>query len=192
MNHRHRCGPRRHFASPDDLPGGPLPHHGRHHRRAHGGRRGGRLFDYGDLRLLLLAMIAERPRHGYELIKAIEERFGGSYSPSPGVIYPTLSWLDDMGYARIDAEAAGRKSYHLTTEGEAFLAANRAAVDELLARAAPAGADGDAAVPSPVVRAMENLKVAMRLRLRRGPIDQGAAETIAAALDAAAQAVERS
>ena len=54
-------------------------------------------------------MIAERPRHGYELIKAIEERFGGSYTPSPGVIYPTLSWLDDMGYARIDAEEAGRK-----------------------------------------------------------------------------------
>ncbi|MFO1145315.1 MAG: PadR family transcriptional regulator [Rhodospirillales bacterium] len=192
MNIKHRCGPGRHLASPDDLAGDPLPHHSRHHRRHHGARRGGRLFDYGDLRLLLLAMIAERPRHGYELIKAIEERFGGSYSPSPGVIYPTLSWLDDMGYARIEAAEAGRKSYRLTDEGEAFLAANRAAVDELLARAAPAGTDGAAAVPSPVVRAMENLKVAMRLRLRRGPIDAAAAETIAAALDAAAQSVERS
>ena len=192
MNHRHRDGACRHFASPDDLAGGPPLHHGRHHHRRHGPRRSGRLFDYGDLRLLLLAMIAERPRHGYELIKAIEERFGGSYSPSPGVIYPTLSWLDDMGYARIEAGEAGRKSYRLTAEGEAFLAANRAAADELLARAAPAGADGAAAVPSPVVRAMENLKVAMRLRLRRGPIDAAAAETIAAALDAAAQSVERS
>lgn len=137
-------------------------------------------------------MIAERPRHGYELIKAIEERYGGSYSPSPGVIYPTLSWLDDMGYARIEAAEAGRKRYHLTTEGEAFLAANRATVDELLARAGSAGADSGTAVPAPVVRAMENLKVALRLRLRSGAIGQDAAETIATALDAAAHAVERS
>jgi DNA-binding PadR family transcriptional regulator len=149
------------------------------------------LFDYGELRLLLLAMIAERPRHGYELIKAIEERFGGSYSPSPGVIYPTLSWLDDMGYARIEAEEAGRKRYRITAEGEAFLVANRAAADELLARAGEAGRGADH-VPAPVVRAMENLKLAMRLRLRRGPVDQASAETIAAALDAAAQTVERS
>jgi DNA-binding PadR family transcriptional regulator len=137
-------------------------------------------------------MIAERPRHGYELIKAIEERFGGSYTPSPGVIYPTLSWLDDMGYARIDAEEAGRKRYRITAEGEAFLVANRAAADELMARTGPAGTEGAAAVPAPVVRAMENLKLAMRLRFRRGPIDPAAAETIAAALDAAAQTVERS
>lgn len=61
-------------------------------------------------------MIAERPRHGYELIKEIEERFGGAYSPSPGVIYPTLSWLDDMGYAAIEPEASGRKLYRITSE----------------------------------------------------------------------------
>jgi DNA-binding PadR family transcriptional regulator len=161
----------------------------RHHGRGHG--RGGRLFDYGDLRLLLLAMIAERPCHGYELIKAIEERAGGSYAPSPGVIYPTLAWLDDMGYASIDAEDGGRKRYRITAEGEAFLAANRAMVDEILARVASPGADrGD--VPAPIIRAMENLKLAMRLRLRSGPIDQPTAEAIAAALDAAAQSVERS
>ena len=137
-------------------------------------------------------MFAERPRHGYELIKAIEERFGGAYAPSPGVIYPTLSWLDDMGYTRIDAEEAGRKRYRITTEGVAFLAANRAAADELLARTGAGGADGAVSVPAPVIRAMENLKVAMRLRLRRGSIDQTAAEAIAAALDTAAMAVERS
>jgi DNA-binding PadR family transcriptional regulator len=136
-------------------------------------------------------MIAERPRHGYEVIKAIEERFGGSYTPSPGVIYPTLAWLDDMGYAAIEAEESGRKRYRLTAEGEAFLVANRAAADELLSRLGPEGS-GPAPPPAPVVRAMENLKLAMRLRLRRGPVDQAAAESIAAALDAAAQAVERS
>src|SRR5262245_12328069 len=83
-------------------------HHHRHHGR-HGGRRGGRLFDYGELRLVVLAMIAEEPRHGYELMRAIEERMGGSYSPSPGVIYPTLSWLEDMGYALVESESTGRK-----------------------------------------------------------------------------------
>jgi DNA-binding PadR family transcriptional regulator len=190
MKHRHRDGSGHHFNPSDDF----ADHHhrdGERHGR-HRGHRGGRLFDYGELRFLLLAMIAERPRHGYELIKAIEERFGGSYTPSPGVIYPTLSWLDDMGYARIDTEEAGRKRYRITAEGEAFLVANRAAVDELMARAGQAGAEGAASVPAPVVRAMENLKLAMRLRFRRGPIDQNAAETIAAALDVAAQAVERS
>ena len=169
--------------SPDD----PSDHHRRH--RNHRGHRG-RLFDYGELRLLLLAMIAERPRHGYELIKTIEERFGGSYSPSPGVIYPTLSWLDDIGYARIEAGEAGRKYYRLTAEGEAFIVANRAAVDELLSRKAP-DVGNDTEPPPQLVRAMENLKLAMRLRLRQGPLDQATAEKIAAALDAAAHAVER-
>jgi DNA-binding PadR family transcriptional regulator len=148
------------------------------------------VLDYGELRLLLLAMIAERPSHGYELIKTIEERFGGSYTPSPGVIYPTLAWLDDMGYARIEAEEGGRKRYGMTPEGEAFLAANRAAADELLARAG--AGEGRGAIPAPILRAMENLKVALRLRLRRADLDPTTADAIAAALDAAAQTVERS
>ncbi len=140
--------------------------------------------------LLVLAMIAEQPRHGYELIKMIEERFGGSYTPSPGVIYPTLSWLEDMGYAAIDAAETGRKSYTITAEGRDFLAANRAAADELMSRIAAEGGAGPA--PAPVVRAMENLKLALRLRLKRGALDKAAGETIAGALDAAAQTVERS
>jgi DNA-binding PadR family transcriptional regulator len=181
----------RHFHTSEDASDHHRGHPREQNRHRRGGR-GGRLFDYGDLRLLLLAMIAERPRHGYELIKAIEERFGGSYSPSPGVIYPTLSWLVDMGYAAGEAEDSGRKSYRITAEGEAFLVANRAQADELLLRPGQGGVEGGDLVPAPVVRAMENLKVAMRLRLRRGALDQTAAEGIAAALDAAAQAVERS
>ena len=155
-----------------------------------GGRRGSRLFDYGELRLLVLAMIAEQPRYGYELMKAIEERMGGSYSPSPGVIYPTLSWLEDMGYTAAEAEEAGRKRYRITAEGEAFLAANRSAVDDLQARVGSGGGPPEG-VPAPILRGMENLKMALRLRHRRGPIDRASAEAIAAALDAAALAVER-
>ena len=91
-------------------------------------------------------MIAEQPRHGYELMKAIEERMGGGYSPSPGVIYPTLSWLEDMGYARWRPRPR-RKRYRITGEGEAFLAANRAGVDDLLSGSARP--DPVAGAPSP-------------------------------------------
>jgi DNA-binding PadR family transcriptional regulator len=190
MRFGHRFGRHRDHDDRDDHPG----HRGQHHHeRGHHHRRGrhGRLFDYGELRVLLLAMIAERPRHGYELIKAIEERMGGSYTPSPGVIYPTLSWLEDMGYVALDTEEAGRKRYSITSEGEAFLVANRAAADDLLARGSSPQTDGPDRVPAPVVRAMENLKMAMRLRLRQGPISQEAAATIAAVLDDAAKTVER-
>jgi DNA-binding PadR family transcriptional regulator len=162
--------------------------HGGGHGHRRGGRRGGRLFDYGELRLLVLTLIADGPSHGYELIKGIEERFGGAYSPSPGVIYPTLSWLDDMGYVGLDAEEGGRKRYSITAEGEAFLAANREAAAALLARTVPAGLG---ARPAQVVRAMENLKLALRLRFESAPVDADAANAIAAAIDAAAVKVEQ-
>ncbi len=184
MKHRHAGGPDRHPFHPDHHEG----HHGKRHPR---GRHRGRLFDYGELRLLLLAMIAERPRHGYELIKEISERFGGAYSPSPGVIYPTLSWLDDMGYAAIEPEASGKKLYRITPEGEAFLVANRTAADELLSRIA-AVAEGSGHLPELVADAMKNLKLALRLRLHRGLLDDEATVRIAAALDQAAQTVEKS
>lgn len=137
-------------------------------------------------------MIAEQPRHGYELMKEIAERTGGGYAPSPGVIYPTLSWLDDMGYIRLEAEDGGRKRYGITAEGQAFLLANRAAVDALLSRIGPVGVCGDRRLPEPLVEGMETLKRALRLRLQQGPIDQAAAESVSAALHAAARVVEQS
>ncbi len=135
-------------------------------------------------------MIAAEPRHGYELMKGIEERLGGTYSPSPGVIYPTLAWLEDMGFVALDVAEAGRKRYRVTTEGEAFLAANRPALEALEARLG--SAEGRPGVPAPVIRAMENLKLALRLRLGRGPLEPASAEAISTALDAAALAIERS
>jgi DNA-binding PadR family transcriptional regulator len=191
MRHGHHRGCGRHFHQPDD-DRAHFHHPGSRFGRGRRGGRHGRMFDYGELRLLVLAMIAEEPRHGYELIKAIEERFGGSYSPSPGVIYPTLAWLDDMGYAAIEPEPSGRKLYRITGEGEAFLTTNRAAADELLGRASDADGEGVDGAPAQVLRAMQNLRLAMRLRLRRGGMDQATAEKLAAILDAAAQTVERS
>lgn len=164
------------------------------HRRGHGRderRMGRRMFDHGELRLLVLALIAKEPRHGYELIKEIEARMGGSYSPSPGVIYPMLAWLEDMGYALVDAAEGGRKRYALTEQGRAFVEQNRSLIEQVFSQVERGGERGRGA-PDPVVRAMENLKLALRLRLRRGALGEAEAEAVAAALDAAAQAIERS
>lgn len=195
MHHRHshhnhhHGGHDRRFARGEhglDLP--PFGH-GRPHRGGRG--RLGRLFAHGDLRLVILHLIAERPRHGYDLIKDIEERVGGTYSPSPGVIYPTLTLLEEQGLVTASADAGGRKSHAITEEGRHFLADNRAALDVLLARMAEAGRAQGGEPPPQVIRAMENLKLALRLRLTRGPLSEDQANAVAAALDTAATAVER-
>lgn len=185
MKHRHRGGTDRPFTRNDTFC--EMRGFGRHGGETRGRRRGGRLFDYGELRLLVLALIAQAPAHGYELIKTIEDRFGGAYTPSPGVIYPTLSWLEDMGYASVEA-AGGRKSYAITDEGQAFLAANQAAADALFARLGEQG-QGRRGRSLQVMRAMHNLKTAVRLRLADGPLDEAAIEAVAAAIDEAAQKI---
>jgi len=100
-----------------------------------GGRafRAGRRLASGDLQLVLLALLAERPSHGYELIKALEERSGGFYVPSPGMVYPALTWLEEMGYAAVSAEGA-KKLYSITDAGRAFLRDNQEAADAMLAQ----------------------------------------------------------
>ncbi|WP_159711013.1 PadR family transcriptional regulator [Geminicoccus flavidas] len=159
----------------------------------HGGRSGlGRFFAHGDLRLVILHLIAEKPSHGYEIIKDIEQRVGGAYSPSPGVIYPTLTLLEEIGQVTVSAAEGGRKLHAITDQGRAFLEANRLALDALLERMAAAGRAGEASPPPQVLRAMENVKLAVRLRLSRGPLTADEADEIAAALDAAALSVERS
>jgi DNA-binding PadR family transcriptional regulator len=162
-----------------------------HHRHGRGGRRSGRVFDHGELRFVVLALIAERPRHGYEIIKAIEERLAGSYTPSPGVIYPTLTMLEELGHATV-AESDGKKLYAITAEGTAYLAANQAAVDAALARINEVSAAHGGGPAPQIIRAMENLKLALRLRRENGPLTEDQLRSIAAALDAAAVAIERS
>ncbi len=104
-----------------------------------GGRWGGfrsRMFEQGDLKYVILQLLSEKPRHGYEIIKALEDRLGGAYSPSPGAVYPTLTMLEDLGYARGTTEESGKKIYEITTEGRAYLEANKGAVDEIFDRIA--------------------------------------------------------
>jgi DNA-binding PadR family transcriptional regulator len=99
-----------------------------------GGRRRGRVFEQGDLKLVILQLLTEKPRHGYEIIKALEERTAGAYSPSPGVIYPTLTLLEDLGYARAAASEGGRRVYEITQAGRDHLDENRGIVDEIFQR----------------------------------------------------------
>ena len=92
------------------------------------------MFEQGDLKYVILQLLDEKPRHGYEIIRALEDRFGGMYSPSAGTVYPTLTLLEDLGYARVTVEEGGKKTYVITDEGRAYLAQNRSAVDDIFDR----------------------------------------------------------
>ena len=107
----------------------------------HGGgnmMRAGRMLAQGDLRLIALALIAEQPRHGYEIIKVLEDKTAGWYSPSPGIVYPTLTYLEEAGYVTAEVEGA-KKRYAITDEGRAHLEENRDFVDAVLERLALIG-----------------------------------------------------
>jgi DNA-binding PadR family transcriptional regulator len=156
-----------------------------------GGRGVGRPFDHGELRFVILALIAEKPRHGYEIIKAIEEQFGGTYTPSAGVVYPTLTMLEESGNATVE-EIRGKKSYTITEQGTQFLAANRASTEAAMRRMREHWfREGKGRAPQ-LVRAVHNLKLALRLRQQSGPITDEQMQKIVAAIDAAAIAIERS
>jgi DNA-binding PadR family transcriptional regulator len=102
--------------------------------------RGGRVFEQGDLKYVILQLLAEKPRHGYEIIKELEDRFGGSYAPSAGTVYPTLTLLEDLGYASVTTEESGKKVYSITEEGRKYLEENRGVVDDIFERIANIGA----------------------------------------------------
>lgn len=165
-------------------------------RHAHGrmrghGRRLGRLLEHGDLRFVVLALVAEQPRHGYELIKELEERTGGAYRPSAGVIYPTLSLLEDEGLVRQTAGDTGRKLYEPTDEGRKLLEGSRPHVDAIFARIAEVAESSGASRPR-IARAMMNLGMALRTRLSHGEVTAEEIDRIVSLLDDTASAIERS
>ena len=98
--------------------------------------RAGRVFEQGDLKYVILRLLAEKPRHGYEIIKELGDRFGGAYAPSPGTVYPTLTMLEDLRYARAMPEEGGRKIYEITDEGRKHLEEHSATVDDIFERIA--------------------------------------------------------
>ncbi len=152
------------------------------------GRR--RMFDQGDLRFVVLKLIADKPSHGYEIIKAIEERVGGAYAPSPGVIYPTLTLLEEMGAIAVSQTDGPRKLYAVTPEGEATLRDKEKEVEAIFARMEDARARHGGGPAPQILRAMENFRTALRLRLSRGPLSADEVARLAAILDEAAKGVE--
>lgn len=169
-------------------------HHG--HRGGHGrhedfgGRRGGggRFFDHGELRHVVLALLGEQPRHGYDIIRAVEDRTGGAYSPSPGVIYPTLQLLEDLGHAKPAAPSGERNSYEITAEGRAFLDERGALIQDIMARMKQA-AQRNAGRSPVIVAAMDDLKSA--LRSGAGTWSEVELREIAAAILAAGTRIRR-
>ncbi len=144
------------WGGPPWMRGGPFP------KFTEGMGRSGRMFGQGDLRLLLLALIADKPSHGYDLIRTIEAKFAGSYSPSPGTIYPTLTLLEEQELVVSEAAAGGKKSYSATLAGRQFLAENSEQVKALMARVdIMAGAKSGGAMPDSVMHAVHTLRHAI-------------------------------
>ena len=159
--------------------------------RGGGGRGRRRMFGSGELRLVLLKLIADEPRHGYELIKAIEEMTDGHYAPSPGIVYPTLTMLEDMGLIEEQQAEGSRKLYAATAEGEAHLADKSEEIDALIERLTGMGSEQRRAGGGPIGRAVANLLSALWHRVTRGETDEQTLHDIAAILDEAAQKIER-
>ncbi|WNO52679.1 PadR family transcriptional regulator [Stakelama saccharophila] len=167
--------------------------HGSHgsHRGPGWGRRAKRMFDGGELRLVLLKLIAEEPRHGYDLIREIEERTGGAYAPSPGVVYPTITMLGDMDLiAEQDSEGA-KKVYAATDAGRTHLEENAQEVERLFARLDEVGSMRERTSGGPVRRAMGNLRSVLQDRLTREDVSDDTLHDVAGIIDDAARRIER-
>lgn len=156
-----------------------------------GGRGRRRMFDGNELRLILLKLIEEQPRHGYDLIREIEERSGGAYVPSPGVVYPTLTMLDEMGLIEEQKAEGAKRQFGISIAGQAHLTEHEAEVEALFARLAELGSERARGSGGPVRRAMGNLKAAIQQRLQEEDVEAETLHEIAAILDEAAQRIER-
>jgi len=176
-----------------DRPGHRGRHGGEHRGGGHGGPggRGPRLFEQGALKLLALHLLAEQPRHGYEIIKAIEQLVGGDYSPSPGVIYPTLTYLADLGLANATEQAGGRKQYAITPAGQEQLDSQRTELQALLERLTTTRREAGARGAPEIQRAMRNLKMALQMRFAQGASDKALVQRVAELIDQAAVGIER-
>jgi DNA-binding PadR family transcriptional regulator len=147
-----------------------------------------RFFGAGDLRYVILQQIAEKPSHGYEIIKSIQERLGGTYAPSPGVVYPMLTMLEEMGHATVVSDGA-RKLYTITEEGSKSLAENKAMVEAIFARMDRTRSEQGSDRAPQIERAVENFRMA--LRMKKGPLTTEQIHAITDIIDAAAKQIER-
>jgi DNA-binding PadR family transcriptional regulator len=164
--------------------------------RGGGGPRGPRgrkrMFESGELRLVLLRMIADEPRHGYELIKAIEDLTGGDYAPSPGIVYPTLSMLEDIGFIDEADSPDSKRTFEATDAGRAHLDENADEVEGLMDRLSGMGRRKEKREQRPEVgRAVGNLMHAIRNRIGRDGWNEELFDELVDVLDEAAKRIER-
>lgn len=153
-----------------------------------GGRE--RFFEGGHLRLVILQLIADKPSYGYEIIKAIEERFSGGYAPSPGVVYPTLTLLEEEGLAMVASTEGNKKLYAATEEGKAHLKTNEPLLKAIFGRMQAAGKMFGRGRSPQIQRAIMNLKFALKMRMERGNLNSEQVSKIAEAIDAAARTID--
>lgn len=157
-----------------------------------GGRgRGRRVFDGGELRLVLLKLIADQARHGYDLIREIETLTGGAYAPSPGIVYPTLTLLDEMDLIAEQQSDGAKKQFAATDAGRQHLAERAEEVDALIARLTEMGEARTRSDSASVRRAMGNLRSVLVHTLGRGDVPTDKLHAIVALIDEAAQKIER-
>ena len=148
-----------------------------------------RLFDSGELRLVILALVAEKPSYGYEIIKAIEERLSGGYAPSPGVVYPTLTLLEEEGYATVSTAEGSKKLYTVTEQGVEYLKTNQATIKAIFGRMEQAGRVFGRGRSPQIMRAIMNLKFALKMRAGAGNLSAEQTSKIVEAIDAAAKVI---
>jgi len=192
MHRHHGCGERRQHES-EGFWGSPEARSergfgGRRHEHRHSGGRE-RLFDAGDLKLVILKLLSEQPSYGYQLIKTMEERLAGGYSPSAGVIYPTLTLLEEEGLAASTVEN-NKKVYSVTPEGTKFLEENKRRVEGLFERLEEAGRGFQRGRSPEIMKAFQNLRGAVLARVTRGNATEEQIGKIAEAINAAAKAID--
>ncbi len=165
-------------------------HHRGHHGEAHHGRGGGgrrqRFFGHGELRLVILDILTRNASHGYELIKEIETLTQGNYTPSPGVIYPTLDLLQDQQLVVINEEDGGRKKIAITPEGQAWLAENNEHLEHIQARIKARGVGYQLRKDPQMKRALENFKAVLDLKVNQSEISAAQLKQIVGIIDRAA------
>jgi DNA-binding PadR family transcriptional regulator len=155
-----------------------------------GSRRRGQMFESGEVKFVILRLLKEKPRHGYEIIKALEEKMFGCYTPSAGTVYPTLQLLEDEGYIRA-VETEGKKVYHVTPEGERYLEQHRDVLDEILDRVRETVRDFTGGGIGELQSAFARVAgVTFRRAWRRGPEDP-ALKRVAEILRKAADEIEK-
>jgi len=158
--------------------------------RGFGGGMRERFFDGGNLKLVILQHIREKPSYGYEIIKAIEESMGGAYSPSPGVVYPTLTLLEEEGLASVVSTESNRKLYAATEQGKEYLNKNKVHLKAIFGRIEEAGRQFGRGRSPQIQRAIMNLKFALKMRMSRRDLNQEQVSKIAEAIDAAARVID--